>query len=479
MCRREHVETVRAHRPQQGSIRESSPESRASPAMTAHLRTLATAIVLGVIGRGAFAQTPAGSATIALPTTPAGGVVAEWLEAFNAVDSLKLVAYYKKYALDRSLTAQLTRARQTGGFEVVSIEKSRPRFMELVLRERATGNLNYGVIKMSDEGQPLTLTQSFVVQVPRGGSIADFKIDAAARTRAIEGAIAQLDSSYIFPDVAAKMAAAVRDRSKRGAYDDVTNGLSFATVLTEDFQGVSRDKHLRVNYSPAPIPDRPPNFQPDSAARERFRQDMFRQNCGFEKTETLANNVGYLKFNFFADPEVCGDIASKEIAKLADVSALIVDLRENGGGSPAMVAHVTSYLFSKRTHLNDLWERRGNKTTEYWTKPELPGRKVRDDVPVYVLTANRTFSGAEEFTYNLKNLKRATIIGETTGGGAHPVSGHRIDEHFMIGVPFARAINPYSKTNWEGTGVEPDVKVPAADAMSTALRLISEKKATP
>lgn len=446
--------------------------------MTAHLRsigTLATAIALGLTGERAFAQTPAGSPPVALPNTPAGAVVAEWLEIFNAADSLRLGAYYAKYSLERSLTAQLNRARQTGGFEVVSIEKSRPRFMELVLKERATGNLNYGVIKMSDEGRPLTLTQSFVVPVPRGGSIADFKIDAAGRARVIEAAIAQLDSSYVFPEVAAKMAAAVRDRSKRGAYDDVTNGLSFAVVLTEDLQSVSHDKHLGVSYSAPLIPDRPANFQPDSAARARFRQDMMRVNCGFEKTETLANNVGYLKFNFFADPEVCGDIASKEMAKLADVSALIVDLRENSGGSPDMVAYVSSYLFSKRTHLNDLWERRGNKTTEYWTKPELPGRKLRDDVPVYVLTANRTFSGGEEFTYDLKNLKRATIVGETTGGGAHPVSGHKIDDHFVIGVPFARAINPYSKTNWEGTGVEPDVKVPAADALSTALRLISER----
>jgi C-terminal processing protease CtpA/Prc len=169
-------------------------------------------------------------------------------------------------------------------------------------------------------------------------------------------------------------------------------------------------------------------------------------------------------------------VATREMVKLADVSALIVDLRENGGGSPAMVAHVTSYLFSKRVHLNDLWERVGNKTTEYWTKPELPGKKVRDDVPVYVLTSNRTFSGAEEFSYNLRNLKRATIVGETTGGGAHPVMGQRVNDHFMIGVPFARAINPYSKTNWEGTGVEPHVKVPAGEAMTTALRMIAEKK---
>jgi retinol-binding protein 3 len=99
-----------------------------------------------------------------------------------------------------------------------------------------------------------------------------------------------------------------------------------------------------------------------------------------------------------------------------------------------------------------------------------------DGKPAYVLTSTQTFSGAEEFTYNLKNLKRATIVGETTGGGAHPVVGHRIDDHFMIGVPFARAINPISKTNWEGTGVEPDIKVPAAAALTTVQKLVAEKQ---
>jgi C-terminal processing protease CtpA/Prc len=143
-----------------------------------------------------------------------------------------------------------------------------------------------------------------------------------------------------------------------------------------------------------------------------------------------------------------------------------------------MVAYVTSYLFTKRTHLNDLWTRRTNETREHWTS-DVPGMRFGDQKPVYVLTSKRTFSGAEEFSYNLKNLKRAVIIGETTGGGAHPVSGHKIDDHFTIGVPFARAINPISKTNWEGTGVEPDVKVPAAEALATAQRMIEEKKATP
>jgi len=139
-----------------------------------------------------------------------------------------------------------------------------------------------------------------------------------------------------------------------------------------------------------------------------------------------------------------------------------------------MVAGISSYLFAEPTHLNDLYNRKEDKTTEYWTLRDVPGPRFADK-PVFVLTSKRTFSGAEEFAYNLKNLKRATIIGETTGGGAHPVSGHRIDDHFMIGVPFARAINPISKTNWEGTGVEPDIKVPASEALDVATKMAAEK----
>src|SRR5256714_1284103 len=185
------------------------------------------------------------------------------------------------------------------------------------------------------------------------------------------------------------------------------------------------------------------------------------------QVEILSSNVGYLKFNMFADPEVCGPTAVSAVNFLANVDAIIFDLRENGGGDPKMIAFISTYLFSEPTHLNDLWERKGDSTHQYWTLPYVPGKRL-DAKPAYVLTSKQTFSGAEEFSYTLKNLKCATVIGETTGGGAHPVSGHRTDDHFMIGVPFARAVNPISKTNWEGTGVEPDIKVPANQALEVA-----------
>ena len=133
-----------------------------------------------------------------------------------------------------------------------------------------------------------------------------------------------------------------------------------------------------------------------------------------------------------------------------------------------MVALICSYLFGdKPVHLNDLYWRKGDRTEEFWTKPAVAGRKYGTK-DVYILTSNRTFSGAEEFSYNMKNLKRATLIGETTGGGAHPGSFVRLSEHFGAFIPSGRAISPITKTNWEGTGVEPDIKVPKEQALKTA-----------
>jgi C-terminal processing protease CtpA/Prc len=238
---------------------------------------------------------------------------------------------------------------------------------------------------------------------------------------------------------------------------------------------------LHVNYSAQPLPPEkahpvgapPPAPSPEDQARERKFLDGI--NCGFVRAEQLPGNVGYIKFNMFADTDMCAATASAAMTFVAGTRALIIDVRENGGGSPGMVAFVSSYLFDRRTHLNDLWTRRTGETKEFWTSDSVSGRRFGGTKPIYVLTSARTFSGAEEFTYNLKNLKRAIIVGETTGGGAHPVSGHRIDEHFMIGVPFARAINPITHTNWEGVGVKPDIIVPAHDALETAQALLREK----
>jgi len=417
---------------------------------------------------------PQAGAQPAIPETPAGRTFKAWLTAFNSGDRAQLDAYLHKYDPSKSLDNEMQFRGMTGGFDLLQIVKSEPLHLEFLVKERRGDTQAIGKLDVK-EGDPALVADFGLRALPPGTKVSDlnFKIDAAARTRVIDGAIAQLNEFYVFPETAKKMGDLVKSKQKKGDYDSITDGDAFAKKLTDNFQEVSHDKHLRVDFSPAPMPDRhegPPNAD----ERARYRKDMERMNCGFDKVEILSGNVGYLKFNFFADPEICGPTAVAAMNFLANVDAIIFDLRENGGGDPKMIAFVSTYLFSEPTHLNDLWERKGDVTHQYWTLPYVPGKHL-DGKPAYVLTSKETFSGAEEFSYNLKNLKRATIIGETTGGGAHPVNGHRIDDHFMIGVPFARAINPISKTNWEGTGVDPDVKVPAPDALATAQKLAAEK----
>lgn len=408
---------------------------------------------------------------VVIPDTPAGRAFKAWLDAFDSGDSSSLDAYYKKFQPSQSAADQIGFRRQTGGFDMVSIEKSEPLHLEYIVKERARGVSAFGVFDMNTGGA--TVKSATLLAIPPNATAADFRIDAAERTRAVLGAITNLNEYYVFPDVAKRMGDTVQANLKRGDYDAITNGLAFASRLTDDFQSVSHDKHLRVNFTAGRIPDGPRAPTPDMLAQQR--RQMERVNCGFVKVEQLPGNIGYLKFNMFASPDLCGATASAAMNFLANTDALIVDMRDNGGGDPSMVRYVSSYLFSTRTHLNDLWNRKSGETQEFWTLDTIPGKRFGGEKPVYVLTSNRTFSGAEEFSYNLKMLKRATIVGETTGGGAHPVAGRRIDEHFMIGVPGARAINPISKTNWEGVGVEPDVKVPAADALATAQKMAAEK----
>ena len=304
---------------------------------------------------------------------------------------------------------------------------------------------------------------------------ADLTIDAATRTQVVDGIIKRLNDSYVFPEVAKKMEQSIRERVAKKEYDQITSAKQFATTLTNDLQAVSHDKHLRVRYSFESIPERAPRQEPTAEEREQRKRALTWLNHGFGRVERLPGNIGYLEFFNFADEELGADTVAAAMNFINGTDALIIDMRKNGGGNPAMVALVCSYLFGPEpVHLNDLYWREGNRTDEFWTRKELPGKRYLNK-DVYVLTSNRTFSGAEEFTYNLKNLKRATIIGETTGGGAHPGGGFRITEHFGMFVPTGRAISPITKTNWEGTGVTPDISVPADQALLVA-RLMALKK---
>ena len=315
----------------------------------------------------------------------------------------------------------------------------------------------------------------FVASAQQGPEQPDMTIDAATRTAVIDNLLRELNESYVFPETAKKMEADLRQRTNKKEYDSVTSARAFAEKLTADLQSVSKDKHLRVRYLAKPIPVRTQKEEPTAEEKTQYEAFNKRVNFGFEKVERLQGNIGYIDLRGFNDPEAGAGTVAAAMGFLANTDALIFDLRKNGGGSPEMVALISSYLFGdKPVHLNDLYWRKENKTDEFWTKPELAAKKF-EGKDVYVLTSSRTFSGAEEFSYNLKNLKRATIIGETTGGGAHPGGTVRLGDHFGVFVPVGRAINPISKTNWEGTGVEPDIKAPKEQALKIA-HLMALKK---
>jgi hypothetical protein len=279
-----------------------------------------------------------------------------------------------------------------------------------------------------------------------------------------------LTEKYVYPKVAEKMNMYIQQQLKKGQYAKFDSADAFADQLTDDLQSLSKDEHLRIIHSPEKVAaKRQQEAQPDSA---EFSPDFLRQarqeNFGFKEVKIIDGNIGYLNLSKFYDASIGGQTAVAAMNFLANADSLIIDLRKNGGGEPSMVQLITSYLYSsERVHLNSFYWRPSDTHTQTWTLPHVQGNR-RPDIPVYVLTSNGTFSAAEEFSYNLRNLTRATLIGETTGGGAHPGGTEVVNEKFLIWLPQGRAINPVTNTNWEGVGVKPHIAVDSQDALNIA-----------
>ena len=290
-------------------------------------------------------------------------------------------------------------------------------------------------------------------------------LSALERRRVIGEAITHLRRYYIYPAAARRMAESLRKHEQNGDDDSASAGSAFASLLTTQLRAVSHDRHLGISYSQSAIPEGATGPTPEAIMH--YHQEMERTNCGFEKVVLLSHYIGYVKLNSFPDLQLCRSTVEAAMTSLNQADAIIFDLRDNHGGSPEMVAFVASYLFDHPTHLEDFYNRSENTTLPSWTLSPIEGNQLANK-PAFVLTSAETFSGGEEFAYDLKMLKRATVVGETTAGAAHMVRQRRIDAHFRLRVPDTRPINPVSKTNWEGTGVTPDVRVNAAQALATA-----------
>jgi hypothetical protein len=299
-------------------------------------------------------------------------------------------------------------------------------------------------------------------------------LTAPERKALIDAISKALSEGYVYPDKVPAIVAKLRSVERTGKYASLDQK-ALADTMSADIHSVVQDAHLAVRYSPSALPADRPNHEPTAAERAE-RDAVFKSvNYGVRKVEILDGNVGYLKIEGFLDAGKTAPIIDAAMCFLANADGIIIDLRGNRGGSPETVALVASYLVPPKTHLNDIYLREGNLTKQFWTDSIADDRRIGDQVPVYLLTDRKTASAGEELAYDLQQLKRATLVGEPTWGGANPGGTVRLSDHFGIFVPGGRAINPITKTNWEGRGVQPDVAVPGDQALQKAIALVRSR----
>lgn len=294
---------------------------------------------------------------------------------------------------------------------------------------------------------------------------ADAPLGAPQRAEVLQKLNEHLQAQYIFPDRVAGLSRALQDKVR--AYPAETDAERFSELLSKDLRNLTEDRHFRVIVDPEFRPDPQPAALPSAADLERQQLEVGRMGFGLPTVQRLPGNVAYVELRGFAPPETVGPAYAAAVSLLQGSEALILDLRRNGGGAPDSVALWMSHFFPKgdQRHLNDIVTRSTGKTQQYWTQP---GVVQRYDRPVYVLTSPRTFSGGEECAYDFQTQKRATLIGQRTGGGSNPVDQFSLGHDLVISIPVAQAINPVTKTNWEHVGVKPDIEVPAAEALKVA-----------
>jgi hypothetical protein len=309
-----------------------------------------------------------------------------------------------------------------------------------------------------------------------GQSPAPATVEKSERDNVIEALATKLSAAYVLPEAVERITRALRSANSAGEYDGKAPR-EFADAVRRTLLNASHDKHFAVFYEPAPT------VPPEAATRPLEPRE--RLNFGFGKLKRLRGNVGYLELVNFSDlRQQSAETASALLSTLANFDAIILDLRRNGGGHDPMMAFVATYFFDTTpVHLNDLYWRDTNETSQFWTMAFVPGRRSARQ-PLYILTSASTFSSAEDFAYSLQNLKRALVVGETTGGGAHSSRGpQRLTPSFTAIIPVGRSISPITKTNWEGTGVTPDIKSSAELSLGVAhmhaLKALLEKETDP
>ena len=289
--------------------------------------------------------------------------------------------------------------------------------------------------------------------------------DPAYKNGVLQKIAELLESRYVLSDIAKGFADEFRTKCASGAYGSSTEVKDFAVKVTADLIAITHDKHMNLRViESSDVGEKAvsPLHHPVRYARLREKE-----NTGLTRLEMVEPGIGVLELRRFYSFDQAKDMILAAMTFLAGANAIIIDVRENGGGSGD---YLSSYFLPYPTQLCGLYTRRGNTLTETWTRRDI-GTEPRTDVPVFIVTGPRTFSAAEYFAFDMQSRKRATLVGEPTKGGAHDIDLFRIDDQFELSISTGRAVSPVTGGNWEGTGVIPDVPTAPAAAMDQALRL--------
>ncbi|MBI5836196.1 MAG: S41 family peptidase [Candidatus Eisenbacteria bacterium] len=298
----------------------------------------------------------------------------------------------------------------------------------------------------------------------------DTPIDAGTKSAVIESLAVAVKDRYVFAEKGAELARILRRRHANHEYDRISSSMEFADSLLAHVQAYTHDLHMRVHYRHQPIPPPPADRRgPGEDELRRRREGERMRNFGFERVQRLAGNVGYLDLRQFSGLSDAHATAVAAMNFLANSDAVIIDVRRNGGGDPDLLQTVLTYFVApgERLHINDFYQREGDRTVQFWSAAQVPGPRLNGR-PLYVLTSGNTGSCAEEFAYDVQTHKLGKLYGATTAGAANPGGFFRLSEHLAAFIATGRAVNPITKTNWEGVGVKPDVDVPPADALREA-----------
>lgn len=297
--------------------------------------------------------------------------------------------------------------------------------------------------------------------------VAASPLEDADREAVIEKSAELLEARYVDAALGAELSARLVTASAE--WREIDDPEEFARIVTNWLREQSGDGHLGLSYSETPIREKDGEDVFSAAEMERWYGAHL--NHGVEKIERFEGNILLLDLRVFPPPEMAGDVIAAAMTIVAQGEALIIDLRNNGGGAETANL-ITGYLLNEGGWpLTGTYNRPRDEHRASTSPSWVPGRRFGGAKPLYILTSRRTFSAAEALAYNLQALGRATIVGEVTGGGAHPFEYRRVHEHFALDLPEGRSVNPITGTNWQGVGVQPDIAVPAAEALEKALEL--------